>query len=112
MKPALPLLLLGLAAFAGAAPAIADDAGSAAIASFGRIHGIALACQQPAIVSRARNAVQTTAPKTRANGETFEQATSAAFIEQGSADCPDVATLNARLGEAEQQLQKIYSSAP
>lgn len=112
MKPALPLLLLGLAAFANTAPAVADDAvGSAAIASLGQIHGIALACQQPAIVSRARNAVQTTAPKTRANGEAFEQATNVAFLAQGNAECPDVATLNARLGEAEQQLQKAYSSA-
>ena len=110
MKPA--LLLLGLAAFAPTAPALANDAGNAAIASLGQIHGIALACQQPAIVSRARNAVQTTAPKTRAHGEIFEEATSAAFLGQGSAECPSVASLNERLGEAEQRLQKAYPPAP
>ncbi len=109
MKPVLPLLLLGLAAIASAPLAAADDAGSAAIASLGRINGIALACQQPAIASRARHVVQSVAPKTRANGEIFEQATSAAFLDQGKGvECPAVAALNDRLGDAEQQLQKAY----
>ena len=44
-----------------------------AVAELGRIHGTALACKQPALVSRARNAVQTTAPKTRAYGEIYAQ---------------------------------------
>ncbi|MCL2344532.1 MAG: hypothetical protein FWC58_01600 [Desulfobulbus sp.] len=107
MKPALPLFLLALAA-----PAVADDAGSALIASLGQINGIALACQQPAIASLARSAVMTIAPKTRDNGETFEQATNAAFLAQDGVDCPDAVTLNARLSEARQQLQKIYPAAP
>lgn len=110
MKLAAPTLLLLLATLG--TPALATDAGSAAIASLGQINGIALACQQPAIASRARNAVQTTAPKTRASGEAFEQATNDAFLEQGKGrDCPDVATLAGRLSAAESRLQEAYPAA-
>ena len=42
-------------------PTLATDAGTEAIAAIGRINGMALACQQPAIASRARNAVTTSA---------------------------------------------------
>jgi len=106
MKRPIALLALCLAAFANAAD---DDAGSAAIGALGQINGVALACQQPAIASRARYAVQITAPKTRASGEIFEQATSAAFLEQGKGlDCPNAAALVERLETAERQLQKIY----
>jgi hypothetical protein len=107
MKAAVPLLLLALSGIA--APGLAADAGSAAVEQLGRINGIALACQQPAIVSRARNSVQTTAPKTRAIGELFEQATSSAFLEQGKGlSCPDTATLAGRLEAAEKDLQAAY----
>lgn len=110
MKLAAPLLLLALATLG--APALAADAGTAAIASLGQINGIALACQQPALASRARNAVQTTAPKTRASGEAFEQATNDAFLAQGKGlVCPDTATLASRLSSAESQLQEAYKSA-
>ena len=92
-------------------PADAADPGTAAIAAIGRINGMALACEQPAIASRARNAVTTTAPKTRANGETFENATNAAYLEQGKgARCPDTAGFNAVLGDAEKQLQAAFAA--
>lgn len=107
MKLAAPILLLTLAGLNHSS--LAADSGSAAIATLGQINGIALACKQPAIVSRARNAVQTTAPKTRANGEAFEVATNAAYLEQGKGmPCPDAATLAGRLGEAEKQLQAAF----
>jgi len=107
MKAAVPLLLLALSAIA--APSLAADAGAVAVEQLGRINGIALACQQPAIVSRARNSVQTTAPKTRAIGEIFEQATNGAFLEQGKGlSCPDTATLAARLEMAEKELKATY----
>ena len=77
-----------------AAPASAAETGTAEIEALGRINGLALACQQPAIASRARNAMITTAPKTRANGELFENATQAAYLEHGKGGaCPDVAAL-------------------
>ena len=93
-------------------PAHAADPGTAAIEGIGRINGMALACAQPAIASRARNAVTTTAPKTRANGETFENATNAAYLEQGKgAPCPDASALNAALGDAEKKLQAAFPAS-
>ena len=102
----IPLILLALV-FVPAAQAADEPA--AAIEALGKVNGIALACQQPAVASRARNAMTTTAPKTRDNGERFENATNAAFLEQGKgAPCPDGATLSARLGEAEKRLQAAF----
>ena len=90
-------------------PAHAADPGTAAIAAIGRINGMALACEQPAIASRARNAVTTSAPKTRANGEAFENATNAAYLEQGKvARCPNTAGFDAALGDAQKQLQAAF----
>ncbi|MDR2837857.1 MAG: hypothetical protein LBV49_04700 [Azonexus sp.] len=111
MKPVTPLLFLGLAACAAsAANAIADDA--AAIANLGRINGVALACEQPAIASRARYLMQSIAPKTRGNGEIFEQATSAAFLEQGKErECPGVAAFSSQLEAAERELRQIWPPA-
>lgn len=109
MKIATAALTLALAL--AALPSWAADAGSTALAAIGEINGVALACQQPAIVSRARNAVATTAPKTRANGETFENATNAAYLEQGKGlACPDVATLVKRLNEAEKNLSTAFAT--
>ncbi len=64
MKFAAPILALALATLSHSALAI--DEGSAAVQAIGRLNGIALACKQPALVSRTRNSVVTTAPKTRA----------------------------------------------
>lgn len=106
-KIALSLLALGLAF-----PAFAADAPAAAIEAVGKVNGVALACQQPAIASRARNAMTTSAPKTRANGELFEKATNAAYLDQGKgAACPDAAALAARLAEAEKALQAAFPPA-
>jgi hypothetical protein len=92
-----------------AAPAFAVEDGAAAIEAIGKVNGKALACQQPAIASRARNAVTATAPKTRANGELFENATSAAFLEQGKgAVCPDTASFVKAVAEAEKNLQAAF----
>lgn len=107
MKPSAPLFALALLSLSAAGPAAAD-AGSDAIEALGRINGIALACQQPALVSRARNAVQTTAPKTRANGELFESATNAAYLERGQGTCPDAASLAEQLQAAETRLQNAF----
>ena len=104
-------LSLALVLSLNIAPAIAADEGSAAITAIGEINGIALACQQMAIVSRARNAVATTAPKTRANGEIFEEATNSNFLAFGKdkKTCPDAAALAQRLNEAEQRLSSAFA---
>ena len=92
------------------APARAADDTTQAIEALGKVNGIALACQQPALSSRARNAVQTGAPKTRAYGEAFENATSAAFLAQGKGVCPGANELSAQLSEAEAALAKAFPS--
>jgi hypothetical protein len=89
--------------------AFAVEEGAAAIEAIGKVNGMALACQQPAIASRARNALVNSAPKTRANGELFENATNAAYLEQGKgAACPDTASFSKALGEAEKNLQAAF----
>jgi len=89
--------------------AFAVEDGNAAIEAIGKVNGMALACQQPAIASRARNALVNSAPKTRANGELFENATNAAYLEQGKgAACPDTASFSKALGEAEKNLQAAF----
>ena len=108
MKFVLTTLAAALLAVS-ALPARAADPGTAAIEAIGKVNGMALACEQPAIASRARNAVTTTAPKTRANGEAFENATNAASLEQGKgAPCPDASALSAALGDAEKNLQAAF----
>ena len=110
MKIAATVLALAIATIA-TNPAIAADEGNAAIITMGKINGIALACQQPAIVSRARNAITNTVPKTRVNGDTFETATNAAYLEQGKGlACPDVATLVKQLNEAEKNLNTTFAA--
>ncbi len=107
MKLALATLATALALVSPAG--IAADAGATAIETLGKVNGIALACDQPAISSRARNTLVTSAPKTRANGETFENATNKAYLEQGKgAACPDSATLARQLDAAEKGLQSAF----
>ena len=103
-------VIFALALALNVAPASAADEGSAALAAIGEVNGIALACQQMAIVSRARNAVTTTAPKNRENGEKFEEATNASFLEFGKSNktCPDVTTLVQRLTETEKRLSAAF----
>lgn len=107
MKRLLSSLVLATAihspAFAGAEEA------TQAVEALGKINGVALACQQPALSSRARNAVQTGAPKTRAYGEAFENATNAAFLAQGQSVCPNVNELSAQLSGAETALAKALA---
>lgn len=105
------VLTLALALSLNITPALAADEGSAALIAMGEINGIALACQQMAIVSRARNAVATSAPKTRANGEIFEEATNSNFLAFGKdkKTCPNAAALAQRLNEAEQRLNTAFA---
>ena len=110
MKPLFPLCLA--ASLTGLAlPAAANPTIESAVVELGRIHGSALACKQPALVSRARNAVLTTAPKTRGYGEIFENATSEAFLAQGEQPCPDAQSLVGRLGDAEKRLEDSIRNA-
>lgn len=109
MKFIAPLLAVSLCAISHTA--FAADESSAAVQAMGRLNGIALACQQPALVARARNAVITTAPKTRGYGEIFENATNQAYLEQGKGgECPDAATLASNLAAAEKRMQASFAN--
>lgn len=103
-------LVFALALALHIAPASAADEGSAAITAMGEINGVALACQQMAIASRARNAITSTAPKTRGNGELFEESTNASFLDFGKnqKNCPDTAALVNRLTDAEKRLSAAF----
>lgn len=110
MKIFAPLLALALCAITNSS--LAADEGNAAVEAIGRLNGIALACQQPALVARARNAVITIAPKTRGYGEIFENATNAAYLEQGKGGtCPNAATLASNMAAAEKRLQASFAAA-
>ena len=110
MKIIASLLALSLCAMTNSGLAAADE-GTAAVETLGRLNGIALACEQPALVSRARNAVVTTAPKTRGYGEAFENATNAAYLEQGKgAACPDAAALANKMAAAEKHMQESFAA--
>ena len=110
MKITVPLLALILAALANSSMAADTDPGTVAVEALGRLNGIALACQQPALVTRARNAIITTAPKTRGYGEVFENATNAAYLEQGKgATCPDAASLASNIAAAEQRMKSAFA---
>ena len=56
-------------------------------------------------------AVATSAPKTRANGEIFEEATNSNFLAFGKdkKTCPNAAALAQRLNEAEQRLSSAFA---
>lgn len=93
-------LVLGLAhAEAPAADALAP------VAALGRLNGVALACQQPALTARLREIIIGQAPKTRAVGEAFEAASNRAFLDQGGRACPDGKTLAGEIAAAEAGLK-------
>lgn len=107
-------LLSAVLLFAATGLALAQEAGSEAVAALGRLNGVALACSQPALNARLREIIVNTAPKTRAVGEAFEQATHAAYLahlQQGAA-CPDGKTLSEQVAAGEAALQQAFRKAP
>ena len=88
----------------------AADEGTAAITHLGELNGTALACQQMALVARARNAIVTSAPKTRDIGEIFEAATNASYLKFGNEQkpCPDSASLAQQINVAEQRVAATF----
>jgi protein SCO1/2 len=97
------LLLLALVC-SGAAQAAEEPAAAMpeAVAAIGRINGAALACGYPDVSVRARGIVLARVAKTRALGETFENATNTAFQAQTSdkAACAPRAVLAVELEAA------------
>lgn len=95
------LALAGSAAHAVDTPAAAAQVG-AAVAEFGRINGLALACDHKEVVARAKALMISRVAKTREIGALFEEQTSKAFSAQAAdrATCPARAVLAVELETA------------
>jgi hypothetical protein len=106
-------LLTLLALIVGPALAADPEAGLAAIQELGRVNGQALACSQMAVSSQAKKLMIQHSPKTRRYGEVFEEATNAAYLEQGKEQdrCPKPMDFSARLSELSERLQATLPAA-
>lgn len=107
--------LMSLLAGPAAVAQEAITAALAAIADLGQLNGQALACEQVAIASAAKQLAIRHAPKTRAYGETFEEHTNTAFLAQGKKGqdpCPAASAFSARLDELSVRLQSLLPAAP
>lgn len=105
LAAACTVLVLGVAHAEPAADQLAP------VAALGRLNGVALACQQPALTARLRDIVVNHAPKTRAVGEAYEQASNRAFLEQGAAGraCPDGKALAGEIEAGEAGLKAAFA---
>ena len=107
-------LLTALCLCAGSALAEPDAAaGLTSIQTLGRINGQALACSQLSISGETRSLMMKHAPKTRRYGEAFEEATNAAYLEQGkdTDKCPQAADFKTRIADVAKQLQVTLPAA-
>lgn len=85
------------------APKVADPVAiAAAVRELGGINGVALACGQKEVVTRAKTLMIMRVPKTREYGEIFEKATNDGFLTQSvsKGSCPGRASVAARLETA------------
>lgn len=104
LAAACTVLVLGVAHADPAADELAP------VAALGRLNGVALACKQPALTARLREIVVNHAPKTRAVGEAYEQASNRAFLEQGAGRaCPDGKALAGEIDAAEAGLKAAFA---
>lgn len=85
----------------------------ASVSSLGQLNGQALACKQMALSTRLRDILIHDAPKERAVGEAFEQATQEAYLAQGQAGkaCPDSKSLAGRVDAAAVELRRAVGQA-
>lgn len=111
MKPI--ALCLSLALLALPVAAESQDAGLSALQDLGQLNGQALACSQMAVSGKAKSLMIRHAPKTRRYGEVFEEATNAAFLEQGKIEggCPTATVFTARLSVLTARLQASLPAA-
>lgn len=83
-------LCLLLASFLAAPAAHAASTGVAAIEQLGKLNGLALACREQGVATRAKELMLARAPRTAEYGTAYEQATQDGFMAQvkSQADCP------------------------
>jgi hypothetical protein len=106
-------LFAALALIVGPAVAAEPDAGITVIQDLGRVNGQALACSQMATSGQAKKLMIKHSPKTRRYGEVFEEATNAAYLEQGKDQdsCPKLTDFSARITEISGRLQATLPAA-
>lgn len=108
-------LTAALCLLAGPSFAEADAAaGLAVIQDLGRVNGQALACSEMAVSGQIKSLMIKHAPKTRRYGELFEEATNAAYLEQGKDQdgCPKRVEFAAKISELSGRLQATLPVAP
>jgi len=89
-------------------PAFAQlETGLQAISALAQINGQALACQEMGVAARAKALMLRHAPKTARFGNTFDEATHAAYLAhtRNQDPCPDEATLHIGLTALALRLQ-------
>jgi hypothetical protein len=114
-KHRLSLLALTALLLAPTVSALAEATlGMPEISTLGQLNGVALACKQMALSNRLREILINSAPKERAIGERFEQASNDAFLAQGNShmNCPDLKTQVSKIDSAEAALKKVFAKAP
>ena len=83
----------------------------AAIGALGRLNATALMCKDVESVRRIKKVIIYGVPKVREYGETFEEATNAAFLDfsrQGIA-CPTPAAMSADIDKAEAHMTEVFA---
>jgi len=106
-------LVLALACLPAMADGDARAAGLAALGELGAANGTALACRQSDNAGRIKRLVIELAPKTRAWGERFEQATNDGFLAQhrDGATCPDAGAVGADVDRIEARLRALLGTS-
>ncbi|MCB1886098.1 MAG: hypothetical protein KDH20_00710 [Rhodocyclaceae bacterium] len=106
-------IILALAWLPAQAQSDPREAGLAALGELGVANGTALACRQSDNAGRIKRLVIALAPRTRAWGERFEQATNDGFLaqHQGGATCPDAATVAADVDRLEARLRALLGAS-
>lgn len=92
------LAALAIAVLSAPTPAADAEAGLATVRELGTLNGLALACAEVRVASRARELMLAHAPKTPRFGTAYEDATNESFNAQtrASRPCPDNAELTDR----------------
>jgi len=113
LRLAVVFLVMGLAlpVLPARADSPAEAEALAAVKELGRLNGLALACQQPELSGRAKRLMIAHVPKLRDWGETYEAATTEAFLTP-TAGCPEAAMLRVQVEMVAVRLARLLPASP
>ena len=103
------VLLLGIAHAQADADFIKRE--EAAIGELAGLNATALACKDMDSVHRIKQAIIYGVPKLREYGDTFEEATNAAYLEiaKTGVQCPSPAAMTVRIDAAVQRIETVFA---